>query len=396
MEQVRHEGFTAEERVARVIWLSRLGLSTDEIVSVMRLGRAFIKDTLASPSRQMEPFFGSPYARSFSAYMRVWHGTGERVLSLGEDAGTRLVNILKKKAKVDALVAFLKKMESLARRICNPVIPEALVSWHGLLSAIFPGEVCERDDVRWMSVWYEYIGDLRSKRVPYPESYRGTEEALERRYGEVIARCLRPRWTSEMGAYARDRLTEALGLLSGHNEEWWQVLCRHHGLGGFEAPSSLLCIAAEERRHMERIRQKYLSGLNFLAALLRRTAPGLDRFVLPEKGELASLYVQRNEENRRLREKLAFATFGEKAALVKKVDELGFSARTGNCLWKAHRRFVWVLVQHRESELLEIDDFGEKSIDEVRRVLAGLGLSLGMEFDEEIIAELREQTEHIE
>lgn len=77
---------------------------------------------------------------------------------------------------------------------------------------------------------------------------------------------------------------------------------------------------------------------------------------------------------------------------MKEVDELGFSTRTGNCLRNASIRFLWVLVQYRESELLKLRDFGEKSLDEVNTVLAGLGLSLGMEFEPETIAQLEEQT----
>ncbi len=57
-------------------------------------------------------------------------------------------------------------------------------------------------------------------------------------------------------------------------------------------------------------------------------------------------------------------------------EELGFSARTINCLKRVGVEKVAQLVQMTEKELLEIRHFGKKSLQEVKRRLAECGLSL--------------------
>ena len=60
------------------------------------------------------------------------------------------------------------------------------------------------------------------------------------------------------------------------------------------------------------------------------------------------------------------------------VDELDLSIRSSNCLRDAGIRYVYELVEKNGSDLLKIRYFGRKSLDEVKEVLAEIGLSLGM------------------
>ena len=50
-------------------------------------------------------------------------------------------------------------------------------------------------------------------------------------------------------------------------------------------------------------------------------------------------------------------------------------------LRNADIKYVGELVQGAEQELLEIKNFGRKSLNEVKAILADLGLSLGMRLD---------------
>jgi DNA-directed RNA polymerase subunit alpha len=59
-----------------------------------------------------------------------------------------------------------------------------------------------------------------------------------------------------------------------------------------------------------------------------------------------------------------------------RIEELDFSVRTYNCLKKANILTIGELVQTTEAELMQIRNFGKKSLLEVRDKLASMGLSL--------------------
>lgn len=63
------------------------------------------------------------------------------------------------------------------------------------------------------------------------------------------------------------------------------------------------------------------------------------------------------------------------------VQELDLSVRANNCLESAQINNVGELVCMNESELLKVRSFGKTSLREVKRKLADLGLSLGMELN---------------
>ena len=67
--------------------------------------------------------------------------------------------------------------------------------------------------------------------------------------------------------------------------------------------------------------------------------------------------------------------------LNKSVDEMELSVRSYNCLKNANIRTIGELVQKTESEMLKTKNFGRKSLNEIKEILAGMGLSLGMKLD---------------
>jgi DNA-directed RNA polymerase subunit alpha len=64
--------------------------------------------------------------------------------------------------------------------------------------------------------------------------------------------------------------------------------------------------------------------------------------------------------------------------LFKRVDELELSVRSANCLQNAGIEMIWQLVERSEAEMLKTKNFGRKSLNEIKEILAELGLSLGM------------------
>ena len=65
-------------------------------------------------------------------------------------------------------------------------------------------------------------------------------------------------------------------------------------------------------------------------------------------------------------------------ALLKKVDELELSVRSANCLKNDNIVYIGDLVQKTEAEMLRTPNFGRKSLNEIKEVLASMGLHLGM------------------
>jgi len=68
--------------------------------------------------------------------------------------------------------------------------------------------------------------------------------------------------------------------------------------------------------------------------------------------------------------------------LLRKVDELELSVRSANCLKNDNIVYIGDLIQKTETEMLRTPNFGRKSLNEIKEVLAQMGLHLGMEIEE--------------
>lgn len=76
--------------------------------------------------------------------------------------------------------------------------------------------------------------------------------------------------------------------------------------------------------------------------------------------------------------------------LLKSVDELELSVRAHNCLKNANIRTLADLVQRTEQDMLRTKNFGRKSLNEIKEILANMGLHLGMRVDQEALASMQE------
>ena len=82
--------------------------------------------------------------------------------------------------------------------------------------------------------------------------------------------------------------------------------------------------------------------------------------------------------------------------LLRKVDELELSVRSANCLKNDNIVYIGDLVQKTEGEMLRTPNFGRKSLNEIKEVLADMDLHLGMQVPEwppENIEELLKKVE---
>ena len=97
-----------------------------------------------------------------------------------------------------------------------------------------------------------------------------------------------------------------------------------------------------------------------------RTAasPMIGAAAAPMGGEVPGMTADTNQLNR---------------YLLKKVDELELSVRSANCLKNDNIIYIGDLVQKTEAEMLRTPNFGRKSLNEIKEVLASMGLRLGMD-----------------
>jgi len=90
------------------------------------------------------------------------------------------------------------------------------------------------------------------------------------------------------------------------------------------------------------------------------------------------LFVNFEEpQTRELKEEKSDVPFNRN--LLRKVDELELSVRSANCLKNDNIVYIGDLVQKTEAEMLRTPNFGRKSLNEIKEVLATMGLHLGME-----------------
>jgi len=99
-----------------------------------------------------------------------------------------------------------------------------------------------------------------------------------------------------------------------------------------------------------------------------------------ETEEVAAKEIEASDEKPRLNENL-----------FKTVDSLELSVRAANCLENANIKFIGELVTRSEGDMLKTKNFGRKSLNEIKDILAEMGLSLGMKIDGFDPSTLRQQ-----
>ena len=63
------------------------------------------------------------------------------------------------------------------------------------------------------------------------------------------------------------------------------------------------------------------------------------------------------------------------------IEELELSVRAYNCLRNANIKTLYELCSKTDGEMLRTKNFGRKSLEEIKKVLSVLGLSLGMDLE---------------
>lgn len=98
--------------------------------------------------------------------------------------------------------------------------------------------------------------------------------------------------------------------------------------------------------------------------------------------EQLSIFINFDEESESVDES-ATDEEGERVNenLYRTVEELELSVRSANCLKNAGIKLIGELVSRSESEMLKTQNFGRKSLNEIKDILGEMGLTLGMKLE---------------
>ncbi len=106
------------------------------------------------------------------------------------------------------------------------------------------------------------------------------------------------------------------------------------------------------------------------------TAVGFAARILQDQLQLFISFEEVEEVQQEEEEQLSFDR-----NLLRKVDELELSVRSQNCLKNDNVVYIGDLVQKSEAEMLRTPNFGRKSLNEIKEVLANMGLRFGMQIE---------------
>jgi DNA-directed RNA polymerase subunit alpha len=111
--------------------------------------------------------------------------------------------------------------------------------------------------------------------------------------------------------------------------------------------------------------------------------------------EQMSPFINFEEEPEPLEEEVEVKEERLNENLFRPVSELELSVRSANCLKNANIKLIGELVQKTEAEMLKTKNFGRKSLNEIKKILEDMGLSLGMKLDSfpspKVVEEKREE-----
>ena len=119
---------------------------------------------------------------------------------------------------------------------------------------------------------------------------------------------------------------------------------------------------------------KLIMNIETDATITPEIAIALSAKILQDQLQLFVTFKEEKEEEKEVQEELEYNPI-----LLKKVDELELSVRSRNCLQNDNIVYIGDLVNKTEAEMLRTQNFGRKSLNEIKEVLAKFNLKFGME-----------------
>ncbi|MFV9930156.1 MAG: DNA-directed RNA polymerase subunit alpha [Rickettsia endosymbiont of Haemaphysalis japonica] len=126
-------------------------------------------------------------------------------------------------------------------------------------------------------------------------------------------------------------------------------------------------------------------------ALLPEMAVGLAARILQEQLQLFISFEEQEEDKQVKIDALPFSPY-----LLKRVDELELSVRSANCLKNDNIIYIGDLVKRTESDMLRTPNFGRKSLNEIKEILAKFNLRFGMDVPDWPLENIQELSKRYE
>jgi len=195
--------------------------------------------------------------------------------------------------------------------------------------------------------------------------FRAKLKALENEYPMNLIRSVFPEATIQtinIDAFEK--------VLSGMNDRTQVVLVKRYKYG-----MTLEQIGKDFNLTRERIRQIEANALQKLKQYREMAQSPLQEEINRMRQELLEIQTVAMSASEKLNE---FVTFGlaENSVENISVDDLAFSYRTTNCLKKAGIKDLIGLTKCSENDLLQLKNFGYRSLNEVKGRMEALGVSL--------------------
>jgi len=216
----------------------------------------------------------------------------------------------------------------------------------------------------------DYMTAVARGERPPPQETREVVAQIARMHADLFRRDVAVPWPQDGAA----RVEKALAALKSREEE---VVRKVYGIGGMAVPLRELA----QRLSVSRSRVDQI--VNNSLRKLRHSRIRMLRPLIMTLDECKKVVAA--DELERQRVELMPPDARPKSDLFrilwKPTEELNLSARSANCLSNSGIRYVGELVQKTEDELRRTWNLGRKSLNEIKRVLAEMGLVLGIKID---------------
>jgi len=119
---------------------------------------------------------------------------------------------------------------------------------------------------------------------------------------------------------------------------------------------------------------KLIMSVETDSSITPEMAIALSARIMQDQLQLFVTFKEEEEEKKEIEEELDY-----NPVLLKKVDELELSVRSRNCLQNDNIVYIGDLVNKTEAEMLRTQNFGRKSLNEIKDALSKFSLKFGME-----------------